>query len=144
VELAEANAVLSVCKWRLSVLQTEQLEQTAAPLPRWGATLLTHGQRMLYIGCVNFALFFQVIVEILFVIFFLLYYKLFAAVGSKQLQLRKENLQFLASNKIMSAKEGRMMNIMPNFSMTRTKICCLNGVIPKYVSLCMYVNIFVF
>ncbi len=50
IELAEAQAVLEVCRWRQSVLQSEQLEHTSAPPARWGATLLAHGQRVLYIG----------------------------------------------------------------------------------------------
>lgn len=50
VELCEAQAILEVCKWRRSMLQKEQTEQSCAPIPRWGATLLAHGQRMFYIG----------------------------------------------------------------------------------------------
>lgn len=50
IELAEAQCVLEVCQWRLSVLQSEQAEHTAAPPARWGATLLPHGQRLIYIG----------------------------------------------------------------------------------------------
>jgi hypothetical protein len=50
IELAEAQCVLEVCKWRLSVLQSEQAEHSAAPPARWGASLLPHGQRLIYIG----------------------------------------------------------------------------------------------
>ena len=31
-------------------MKLEQLEQTAAPNARWGATLLAFGQRLMYIG----------------------------------------------------------------------------------------------
>ena len=50
IELAEAQCVLEVCKWRQSVLLNEQQEHTSAPPSRWGATLTAHGQRVLYIG----------------------------------------------------------------------------------------------
>lgn len=50
IELAEAQCVLEVCRWRQSVLLSEQEEHTEAPAARWGATLLPHGQRMIYIG----------------------------------------------------------------------------------------------
>ena len=50
IELAEAQAVLEVCKWRQSMLTAEQSEVSVAPNGRWGGSLTAQGQRMLYIG----------------------------------------------------------------------------------------------
>ena len=50
VELCEAQAVLEVCRWRQSMLHKEQAEQSGAPAPRWGASLLRLGQRLFYVG----------------------------------------------------------------------------------------------
>ena len=50
VELAEAEAVLAVCAWRLSVLQKEELDCSNPPEPRFGASLTTVYQRLFYCG----------------------------------------------------------------------------------------------
>jgi hypothetical protein len=39
IELAEAQAILEVCKWRLSELEKQQIEESNAPPARWGASL---------------------------------------------------------------------------------------------------------
>ena len=50
VELAEAEAVLNVCKWRFKTLEKEKENSQSAPLARWGATFTKFGQRAFYLG----------------------------------------------------------------------------------------------
>lgn len=50
VELAEAEAVLNVCKWRLKTLEKEKENSQSAPLARWGATFTKFGQRAFFLG----------------------------------------------------------------------------------------------
>lgn len=52
IELAEAEAVLAVCKWRKDVLLKEQSESlsSTSPPPRFAAALTRTGQRLLYSG----------------------------------------------------------------------------------------------
>ena len=50
VEYAEAEAVLSVCNWRLSMLKKEEADMRHSPLGRFGATLTKLGQRFMFIG----------------------------------------------------------------------------------------------
>ena len=50
IELCEAQAVLEVCKWRRSVLEKEEHDQTKAPPGRWGASMVSQGQRLVYMG----------------------------------------------------------------------------------------------
>jgi hypothetical protein len=54
VEVAEAQAVLAVCKWRKEVLLKEQKELVHPPPPRFGASITrlgrVRGRRLLYMG----------------------------------------------------------------------------------------------
>ena len=50
VELAEAEAVLNVCKWRFKTLEKEKENSQSSPLARWGATFTKFGQRAFYLG----------------------------------------------------------------------------------------------
>ncbi len=42
--------MLSVCNWRLSVLQKEEADSVNPPAPRFGCTLTTVHQRLFYCG----------------------------------------------------------------------------------------------
>ena len=49
-ELAEAEAVLTICKWRKRMLEKEKSEFCLPPTSRWGNTLCETGQRAILLG----------------------------------------------------------------------------------------------